>query len=156
MDKQDNNRMIITMRKTHHYFGSEPELAKSYSFDLSADTTLAPVIEELYDGLSAMGYSSKSIASLMHEVAWDREPEIFSEEQVFKEEADTKSSNQNEIIDKGHYLEVEVGEFVYFAQLTEDGDYVLNREDLTDRSIETIGRIHDYYYVGELFVQLKM
>ncbi len=149
--------MIITMRKTHHHFGASPELAKSYSFDLSADTTLGPVIEEIYDGLTAMGYSSKSVASLMHECAWDREPEIFPEEKDLKEEeeADDKSSNQNKIVDTGDYLEIEVDAFVYLANLTEDGKYVLQREDLLDRSIETIGTIHNYKYVRELFEHLK-
>ncbi len=155
MEKQDNNRMIITMRKTHHHFGASPELAKSYSFDLSADTTLGPVIEEIYDGLTAMGYSSKSIASLMHECAWDREPEIFSEEQLFKEEADDKSSNQNEIYEKNGYIAIQVGDYYFWAKLTEDGSYALKKDDMVNEYTENIGTLDDRRYVLLLFNQLK-
>jgi len=81
MDTQNKDHITITMQKTYQYGTPSPELVKKYSCSLPVGEPLEAIMFEIYDGLQAMGYDSKSIARAMHERAWEREPEVFSEEE---------------------------------------------------------------------------
>ena len=96
MDNQNKDRMVINMQKTYHSTTNEPELVKEYNCTLPAEELLEAVMFELYDGLQAMGYESENIAHIMHKCAWQREPEIFSEEEKQEEEAPKEIEEFNE------------------------------------------------------------
>ena len=96
MDNQNKDRMFINMKKTYHSTTNEPETVKEYNCTLPAEELLEIVMFELYDGLLAMGYGSESIAGLMHECAWQREPEIFSEEEKQEEKEKEKEKEEEQ------------------------------------------------------------
>ena len=86
MDNQNKDRMTITMQKTDQRGTPLPGAGKKYSCSLPVGELFETIMFEIYEGLQAMGYDSKSIAHTMHECAWQREPEIFSEEEQTEEE----------------------------------------------------------------------